>query len=201
MLKIIRIHKSTIVLSFLTLLGIIFLVLGWSKIPQKLMKGGEKVAPAAIVAENNWEDTNRENKGSESKRDASMINMQEANAESTDSYFINYRLKRQRMRSERLELLREIINNPSAEKDSSKKARESVLSISKNMARETELENLIRAKGFDDAVVFLQPDSLHVVVKAEKLSPEEAERICDMASRTTGTSKQDIVIIPRVPGN
>jgi len=70
------------------------------------------------------------------------------------------------------------------------------MTISENISMEMELESLIRAKGFVDAVVYLKDNNATVVVKSGAVTPEEAARICDLVSRGTGMSEQNIVIIP-----
>ena len=115
----------------------------------------------------------------------------------TSEFFVEYRLQREKMRGQRVEILREIINNQASSADSRQKAQEQLLVISSNINKETEVENLIRAKGFKDCVVFVQNQAVTVIVQAEKISSEEATRIADIVSRSTGISLQNVVTIPK----
>ncbi|ACV63397.1 hypothetical protein Dtox_2604 [Desulfofarcimen acetoxidans DSM 771] len=115
----------------------------------------------------------------------------------TSEFFVEYRLQREKMRGQRVELLREIINNQATSADSRQKAQDQLLVISSNINKETEVENLIRAKGFKDCVVFLQNQSVTVIVQSEEITSEDAARISDIVSRSTGISAQNVVTIPK----
>lgn len=201
MTKIIQIRKRNIVLTFLAVLGIAFLAIEWNGIPQKFLGKEKETAPAAtLAAESKMERQPAQKNGETTETTANVVKMPGEVALSGDkgaNFFVEYRLDRQRARGQRLELLREIINNPASEKEARNKAQQEILTISKNISRELELENLIRAKGFDDAIVFLEEDSANVVVKSENVTPEEATRICDLVARGTGIPEQNIIIIPQ----
>lgn len=110
-------------------------------------------------------------------------------------FFIDYRLERERTRGQQIDLLRELINNPQADDASRKSAGERWLAIVEAMGKEAELENLIRAKGFADAVVFIQERSTVVVVKANDLAQQEAAKIMDIVTRGTGMKLDAITLV------
>ncbi|WP_066637584.1 SpoIIIAH-like family protein [Desulfolucanica intricata] len=117
--------------------------------------------------------------------------------QTTAEFFVDYRLQRERMRGQQVELLREIINNPESSAETRQKAQNQLLIISQNINKEMEVENLIRAKGFKDSVVVIKEQSVTVIVQSPNLSSEEAARISDLVSRSTGVSLQNVVIIPK----
>lgn len=110
-------------------------------------------------------------------------------------FFIDYRLERERTRGQQIDLLRELINNPQADDASRKTAGDRWLAIVEAMGREADLENLIRAKGFADAVVFIQESSTVVVVKAGDLSQQEAAKIMDIVTRGTGMKIDAVTLV------
>ncbi|RYD04401.1 hypothetical protein N752_13585 [Desulforamulus aquiferis] len=112
-------------------------------------------------------------------------------------YFVEYRLERERSRGHQIQLLREIINNTNSDADNIKKAQEQMYVISNNLQKELEVESLIRAKGFRDAVVFLEGKTVTAVIQSNALNQEDAIKITDMVSRSTGVGQQNIVIIPK----
>ena len=59
------------------------------------------------------------------------------------------------------------------------------------------VENLIKAKGFEDAVIFLSNDIANVVVKATGLKQNEVAQITDIVTKTTGINLDKITIIER----
>lgn len=112
-------------------------------------------------------------------------------------FFIEYRLDRERTRGQQVELLREIINNPASSSQTRQQAQERLLAISNKLAKEIEIEHLIRARGFKDSTVCLEENGVTVIVQAANLSPQDTANICEVVSWGTGVGEQNIVIIPK----
>lgn len=112
-------------------------------------------------------------------------------------FFVDFRLDRERARSEQLETLRELINNKQVPEDSRKAAAEQWLAITKRIGKELELEGLVKAKGFADCIIFLQDSQCTAVVKAEKLSRADVAQVGDIIIRGTGLAPKDINILNR----
>lgn len=116
---------------------------------------------------------------------------------SEKDFFVDYRLERDRLRSQEADYLREIINNPNASQESKEKAQKDLIALAEKVEKEMNIENLIKAKGFEDAVIILSGDSANVIVKAEGLSTKEVAQITDIVTRTTGLSMDKITIVER----
>jgi stage III sporulation protein AH len=112
---------------------------------------------------------------------------------SAPDFFTEYRLERDKVRSERSDLIRDIIKNAKTD-DMRQKAQESVLKMALDKQRESEMENLIKARGFADALVFVRENSVSAVVKTPTLSREEVIQVADAISRVTGVKPEDITI-------
>lgn len=108
-------------------------------------------------------------------------------------FFTEYRLERDKIRSERSDLLREIIQNASSQ-DAKQQAQESILKMTLEKQREMEMENLIKAKGFADALVFVRDNSVSAVVKTSELTREEVIQVAEVISRISGVKPGDITI-------
>lgn len=109
-------------------------------------------------------------------------------------FFIEFRLERDRVRSQQMDVLREIIHNPNTDADNRREAHSLLLQASQNLEQEMGLEGLIKAKGFRDAVVFIKPDQVHVVIKAEKLEEKQVVQIGDLVRGMCGVPLEAIVI-------
>ncbi|MDN5294292.1 MAG: stage sporulation protein [Eubacteriales bacterium] len=112
-------------------------------------------------------------------------------------FFIDYRLERDRNRDRQLDLLREIINNSNTSQEARQKAQERVMLISQRMEKEMEIENLLRARGYRDAVAVIQDDGVTVVVKTAVLKPGEQEQIQDLVIKVTGGDKAKVTVLAR----
>lgn len=108
-------------------------------------------------------------------------------------FFSEYRLERDKIRSERSDLLREIIQNTSSQ-DTKHQAQESILKMTLEKQREAEMENLIKAKGFTDALVFIRDNSVSAVVKTTTLTREEVVQVAEVISRISGVKLGDITV-------
>ncbi len=112
-------------------------------------------------------------------------------------YYVEYKLERDRIRDERQEMLRQIINNPETGLEMRQQAQKEVVGISQNIEKEMVIENLIKAKGFEDAVLFMDHDAAHVVVKAKSLDEGQLVKIADVVSRNMDIASENVTIIAK----
>ncbi|GEA15968.1 hypothetical protein E308F_22120 [Moorella sp. E308F] len=116
-------------------------------------------------------------------------------AEGGAAFFIEYRLERDRQRSQQIALLKQIIDNPNAGGEGKQEAQKRLVELTQQMDLEMQLEKLIVAKGYKDAAVFIQPNAVNVIVMADKFGDEDANKIGDLVSRSTGRPREQISMI------
>lgn len=114
---------------------------------------------------------------------------------SGENYFVNYRLKREQFRQENKAMLSELLNS-SVEK-TKVQAQENWLELSTKILREGEIENLLKIKGFQDAVADVFPDSVAVIVYAQILTPNEVSLIQDIVVRVTNIRLDKITVMAK----
>jgi len=95
-------------------------------------------------------------------------------------YFVQARLTRQKTRDEARELLKSMLESDSAGDDAKLKAQEDMLAMAAATEAEGNIENLITAKGFEDAIAFINGDVIDVVVKSPALDSAQVARIKDI---------------------
>lgn len=120
-----------------------------------------------------------------------------AGVQENENFFVEYRLQREKSRGRQVEILEEIVNNPSSAAETRKTAQDQLMEISGSISKEVRVENLLRAKGYRDAVVCMDRRGVTVVMESRGLSPAEEAGIIDIVSRETGFGEQGIVIIPK----
>lgn len=108
-------------------------------------------------------------------------------------FFTEYRLERDKVRSERSDILREVVKNAKSD-EARQRAQDSVLKLVLEKQRELEMENLIKSRGFSDALVFLRDNSVSAIVKTNSLTREEVIQVADIISRVAGIKAEDITI-------
>lgn len=122
-----------------------------------------------------------------------VVKVVESQPQAKIDFFTEYRLERDKLRSERSELLRESMQSASTE-EARHDARENVMRMMQAKQRESEIEGLIKAKGFADALVFCRERSVSAVIKANALTQDEVVQVADVISRVTSASPEDITI-------
>ena len=60
-----------------------------------------------------------------------------------------------------------MVNDPNSDAATRKEAQDKLIQISESMDKELQLEALIKAKGFKEAALFIQPDSATAIWKRE----------------------------------
>jgi stage III sporulation protein AH len=111
-------------------------------------------------------------------------------------FFVEYRLDRDRTRSQRIDMLRETVNNPNLSNEIRKEANRELMSVFRTMEKEMELENLIKAEGFKDTVVYLQEEkTATVTLQASSLTPADREKLVTIFTRHTGLKEENIAFI------
>ncbi|CCO08912.1 SpoIIIAH-like family protein [Desulforamulus hydrothermalis] len=191
-------------LGLLTVMGVTMLLAGYRGGAGEIFRsldGASRQQPAALSPDKQTaaSDHPQPAAGSSVKQDRPPAGqaVQVERQESDSSFFVEYRLERERNRGQQIEIAREIINNQNADPEIRKKAQEQLYNISNQLQKELETESLIRAKGYRDAVVFLEGKTVTVVIQADRLNQEDAIKITDLVSRSTQVNPQNIVIIPK----
>lgn len=114
--------------------------------------------------------------------------------ESEDFYFTTSKLDRNTMYSETLETYQEMYNNPNATAEAKTEALNKINSINNTKNAIMISENLIMAKGFEDAVIFVNEGSVSVIIKAEELKGEQVAQIQNIVSRELSVGAETIHI-------
>ncbi len=114
---------------------------------------------------------------------------------SGENYFVNYRLKRDQFRQETKTMLSELLN--STVDKTKEKAQEQWLELSTKMHKEGEVENLLKIKGFQDAVADVLQENVTVIVYAPSLTQSEVGIIQDTVVRVTKVRPDKISISTR----
>lgn len=118
---------------------------------------------------------------------------------SKDNFFTEYRIERERTRSEQIEILREIVSNPNSSAQLRQEAQRKLIGISDNLEKESKIENTLIAKGFRDAIVVIQQEAVMVIIPSNGFRQDEIARIADIVVKIVGCELEDVVIVPKAP--
>lgn len=112
-------------------------------------------------------------------------------------FFVECRLSRDRMRSQQMETLKEIAGQSNSSGEIRDSAQRELMQLSENMSKETELEKLVMARGFNDAAVMILPRSATVIVQVRSVTPPEVDQIKSLVIKTTNLDAGSIFVIPK----
>ena len=102
------------------------------------------------------------------------------NADSGTDYFAQVRLARMTSRDEAVETLATILGGGDLSDEESASYTNEAVNLSRLSESESTVENLIKAQGFEDCVVYLNGSTASIVVKSDGLVPSEAAQIKDI---------------------
>lgn len=112
-------------------------------------------------------------------------------------FFAYFRMERDRVRSQQLELLREMAADPSTAAETRSEAQNRILELTQQMEKELELENLMVARGFSEAAAFIRSDAATVVLFSPPLGQEQRLQITSLVARMTGCPEEKVNVICR----
>ena len=114
---------------------------------------------------------------------------------STDEYFTSSRLERENMYSKRVENYQNILNNTNVSESQKKSAQEEISKLNNEQNAIMIAENLIKTKGIEDLIIFINEDSINVIVKGKDCSKEEIAQIQNIITREMQADIADIHIM------
>ncbi len=114
---------------------------------------------------------------------------------STDEYFTSSRLERENMYSKRVENYQNILNNTDVSESQKKSAQEEISKLNNEQNAIMIAENLIKTKGIEDLIIFINEDSINVIVKGKDCSKEEIAQIQNIITREMQADIADIHIM------
>ena len=114
----------------------------------------------------------------------------------TETFFSAYRSEREATRESEFLYLDAIISSETSSEAAKTAAEEQKLGLVERMEKEMQLESLVKAKGFEDAIVTMSDSGVNVVVGTAELTAEQAAQIYDIVRTETDLTAGDVKIIP-----
>ena len=105
------------------------------------------------------------------------------NNQVNDNYFEETKIQRDRMYSEMTETYQELIDSEETPVDQKSIAVQEISNITKIKNGIMISENLIKNKGFENVVILVNSGKVNVVVKSQKLLPEQISQIQNIVER------------------
>ncbi len=112
-----------------------------------------------------------------------------------ETYFVEAKLSRQRARDEAVETLAAILADANLETDQKADLALRAADLAASIETEGKIENLIKAKGFTDVMVYYDTERADVILKTSGLLDNEAAQIKDIILKETEIQPENIAIV------
>lgn len=155
-------------------------------------------------SENTNETSNSENKNltnaensnanNEEKNQNNIVETSTKVSNSDDNYFSTSKLERDTMYSQMLETYENILNSSNSLETQKQSATEEIKKINDTKNSIMICENLIKTKGFEDSIIFVNGESISIVVKDNQLTAEKVAQIQNIISREMNAKVENIHI-------
>ena len=112
----------------------------------------------------------------------------------SDDYFVKSKLERDTMYSQMIETYENVLNSSNSLETQKQAATQEITKINETKNSIMICENLISTKGFENNVVFVNGDSISVIIETQELKQEEVAQIQNIISREMKAEIENIHI-------
>lgn len=168
-----------------------------------LLSGANAVSVSKELGEAEFVNTSSDKKVGESSTQKSNTKATEKNTSSktpttkssnSDEYFAQAKLDREETQDKIAEMTQEILESVEENDTAKTEAVAKAAQLATILEQQTNVESLIKAKGFENCLVFIQNEECSIVVKDNNLTDEDTLIIKDIATGQTGISIDKIKI-------
>ena len=155
--------------------------------------GDAQLVSSNVVSEENSTQENISNANTETNTNNTIVTSS-SSLNNDNEYFSKSKLERDTMYSQQLETYENILNSSNSLETQRQSATEGIKKINDIKNGIMICENLIKTKGFEDVVIFVNGDSINVIVKDEQLAAEKVAQIQNIISRELNAKVENIHI-------
>lgn len=156
----------------------------------QLVSSNDIVNEAVNNTTNNTENAKTENTSSNIVTTSSTTTKTTNNSD----YFKTSKLERDTMYSQMIETYEKVLNSDNSLETQKQSATDEIKKINDTKNSIMICENLIQTKGFENSVVFVNGESVSVIIEASELSKEQVAQIQNIISREMNAKAENIHI-------
>ena len=127
--------------------------------------------------------------------DATFVGTGVSQPETEPTYFDEARAKRTAAREEALGIIQEVLDSAGASSEDKAQATKRATAIAENVLQESNIENLLLAKGFADSVVYIDGERCSVVVQVDALQQQESLQILQIVVTQSDVKADQVQIV------
>lgn len=158
------------------------------------VSANKEIGQAQFV-NNSTDGTVPKDKDTSSKSDTSGKTQKTAKpSEDALAYFAQVKVERQKTHDGAVDLAKEVLEAADSSDEAKKEAVDKAAEIAKNYEQETNIESLIKAKGFTECLAFIQNGECSIVVCKAELNDDGVIAIKDIVTGQSGIEFDNIKI-------
>ena len=145
-------------------------------------------------------ETDEQDRSDETLGDARLVNNNEVTTTvetEKDDYFQGAKLSRDTMYSQTLETYQGILNNSNVSEEQKTIVTQEISKLNKEKNAILICENLLSTKGFTNCVIFVNSESISVIIEAKELKTDEIAQIQNIISRELDAKIENIHIMTK----
>ncbi len=153
------------------------------------LASANNIGDAQLVSNNNVTEENQVVE--ENKQENETI---ETTTKTTDDYFTKSKLERETMYSQMLETYEKVLNGINSLETQKQSASEEIKKINDTKNSIMVCENLIATKGFEKAIIFVNGESVSVIIGVQEIKEQELAQLQNIISRELNAKIENIHI-------
>jgi stage III sporulation protein AH len=114
-----------------------------------------------------------------------------------NDYFFVAVIERESARDEALEVLQSVVDDASANEAAKQQALLDIATMAKVIENESNIETLVKAKGFEECVAVINGEKASVIVKSEGLQPNHLSQILEIVYLQAGILPENVTIMEK----
>lgn len=151
------------------------------------------------IIEENLDTSKRTEENIENEEEEEQNKTEETNGEINkeeveDDYFDKSKLERDTIYSQMIETYENILNSENATETQKQSATDEIKKINDTKNSIMICENLIKTKGFEKSVIFVNNLSISIIIGKEEITAEEVAKVQNIISREMGAAIENIHI-------
>ncbi len=156
--------------------------------------GDAELVSSNIIDTNSIEEEIETSENVASNDENIVDNSSISTTEVSDDYFSNSKLERNVMYSQMIERYQEVIESSNSYTEQKAIAQEQINNINEIQNAIMIAENLLTTKGFTNNIIFVNGESISVIIGKEELTEDEIAQIQNIVSRELGAEVDNIHI-------
>ncbi len=128
------------------------------------------------------------------KEEAIQKETAETSSSNSNDYFVKSKLERDTMYSQMIETYEKVLNSTNLLETQRQSATQEIQKINDTKNSIMICENLIRTKGFENNIIFVNGDSVSIIIGVAEIKPEEIAQIQNIISREMKAEIENIHI-------